>query len=363
MSPTGPIWRVGKEPKPLQPSKMDSEQQLEEMLVADMRILSPEWMYVGNQVQTGTGRIDILAVARDGTLVVVELKRHETSRDVVAQTLDYLSWAAEQTPESIEALYAERHKRPLADALAERFGPSTEGESLDGQQLAVIVASEPNSATERMVKYLSKMGVPINLNTFEVFRDETGLLLRPNWLINLTETELDSGGGKQPWNLQYYGSFGHGEDQRSWEDAVQYGFFSAGGGRWYSQTLDLLEPGSIMWVLAPSFGYVGVGRTTTKSMPFDEFTVVNSDGKDVLLKDQPLKGRYNEHSVASRGSVDADIGEYVVGIQWIHTVALSEAVKKPGLFGNQNSVCRPRSAKWLHTVNELMAAWKPDLGL
>ena len=74
MSSTGPIWRVGKEPKPLQASKMESEQQLEEMLVADMRILSPEWMCIGKQVQTGTGRIDILAVARDGTLVVVELK-------------------------------------------------------------------------------------------------------------------------------------------------------------------------------------------------------------------------------------------------------------------------------------------------
>ena len=361
MSPTGPIWRVGKEPKPLQASKMESEQQLEEMLVADMRILSPEWMYIGNQVQTGTGRIDILAVARDGTLVVVELKRHETSRDVVAQTLDYLSWAAEQTPESIEALYSDRHKKSLAAGLEARFGSTNEGEVLNGQHLAVIVASEPNSATERMVKYLSKMGVPINLNTFEVFRDDTGLLLRPNWLIDLAETELDSGGGKKPWNLQHYCSFGHGTNSRHWEDARKYGFFSAGGGRWYSQTLDMLEPGSVIWVMAPSYGYVGVGRTTTRKMPFDEFKVVTQTGDDGLLKEQPLMGTYTHDETVGSATADADVGEYLVGVQWIHTVDLEDAVRKPGLFGNQNSVCRPRSTKWVHTVNELMALWKPDL--
>lgn len=340
---------------------MDSEQQLEEMLVADMRILSPEWMYLGNQVQTGTGRIDILAVARDGTLVVVELKRHETSRDVVAQTLDYLSWAAEQTQESIETLYSERHNKSLSEGLKERFGSLNDDEPLNGQQLAVIVASEPNSATERMVKYLSKMGVPINLNTFEVFRDDSGLLLRPNWLIDLAETELDSGGGKKPWNLQHYCSFGHGVDSRDWEDARKYGFFSAGGGRWYSQTLNMLEPGSVIWVMAPSYGYVGVGRTTTRSMPFNEFKVVTTKGEDALLKDQPLFGTYTHSELADEATVDADVGEYVVGVQWIHTVGIEGAVRRPGLFGNQNSVCRPRSTKWLHTVNELMALWKPNL--
>lgn len=363
MSPTGPIWRVGKEPKPLQLSKMDSEQQLEEMLVADMRILSPEWMYLGNQVQTGTGRIDILAVARDGTLVVIELKRHETSRDVVAQTLDYLSWAAEQTPESIEALYSERHKMSLATGLEARFGAVNEGEPLNGQQLAVIVASEPNSATERMVKYLSKLGVPINLNTFEVFRDENGLLLRPNWLIDIVETEQDSVGVKKPWNGHYYCSFGHGEEGRHWEDARRYNFVSAGGGVWFSRTLGMLEAGAIIWVNAPGKGYVGVGRVTTPPMPFGEFKVLGLAGGDALLKDQPLAGRYTHDELVSNAPGDSDVGEYVVGVQWIHTVSLEEAVRKPGLFGNKNTVCRPRDIKWLHTVNELMAAWKPDLGV
>ncbi len=39
-----------------------------------------------------------------------------------------------------------------------------------------------------------------------------------------------------------YVSFGD-MSSRSWADALPYGFISAGGGSWYSQTLKLLSPG------------------------------------------------------------------------------------------------------------------------
>ena len=43
------------------------------------------------------------------------------------------------------------------------------------------------------------------------------------------------------WNQEYYVSFGSGT--RCWSDARKYGFISAGGGTWYSNTLKLLSPG------------------------------------------------------------------------------------------------------------------------
>jgi len=35
------------------------------------------------------GRIDLLAIAPDGALVIIEIKRGRTPREVVAQALDY----------------------------------------------------------------------------------------------------------------------------------------------------------------------------------------------------------------------------------------------------------------------------------
>ena len=74
------LWKVGANQTPVERSQMPSEKELEQMLVANLRILSPDWMLIGNQVSTGTGFIDVLAVARDGTVVVIELKKDKASR-------------------------------------------------------------------------------------------------------------------------------------------------------------------------------------------------------------------------------------------------------------------------------------------
>ncbi len=87
------IWKVGDKPAPLSASRLASEQQLEEMIVQDPTIVSGEWMLIGQQEITNHGgRIDLLAIAPDGSLVLVELKRDKTPREVVAQALDYASW-------------------------------------------------------------------------------------------------------------------------------------------------------------------------------------------------------------------------------------------------------------------------------
>ena len=45
--------------------------------------------------------------------------------------------------------------------------------------------------------------------------------------------------------------------------------------------------------------------------------------------------------------------EYFVRVDWIKTVPLNQAVKERGFFGNQNTVARPRTSKWVHTVERL----------
>ncbi len=64
-----------------------------------------------------------------------------------------------------------------------------------------------------------------------------------------------------------------------------------------------------------------------------------------------LKGTKYRREVAD----DPDRREWCVPKRWTATVPLDKAVKKIGLFGNQDTVCRPTTPKWRTTVNRLQA--------
>src|SRR4051794_5074826 len=109
------IWRMtDKGPKPLQSTRLDLEQRLEDMLVEDPRIIGTDLLVIGRQVATDHGGyIDILALDVDGRVHVLELKRDRTPRDVVAQTLDYGSWVKNLSLENIEQLHVDHDGRDL----------------------------------------------------------------------------------------------------------------------------------------------------------------------------------------------------------------------------------------------------------
>ena len=76
---------------------------------------------------------------------------------------------------------------------------------------------------------------------FQLFERGGQQLLSRAWLIDPSETQANvavttaSKGDKEPWNGEFYVSFGD-EHSRSRDDAVRYGYIS-GGGSWYSKTL------------------------------------------------------------------------------------------------------------------------------
>ena len=50
---------------------------------------------------------------------------------------------------------------------------------------------------------------------------------------------------------------------------------------------------------------------------------------------------------------DPDKSEYFVPVKWLETRSEQEAVNEIGFFGNQNTVCKPTTPKWRHTVDKL----------
>lgn len=351
------VWKIGPNPKALSISSLPSEKQLEDMIVAAPAMLDDQWMLVGRQVTTRFGGIiDLLALAPDGSVVLVELKRDRTPREVVAQALDYASYVATLKAEDVATIYSGfAPGKNLAAEFRARFSEDLDEESLNEGHQIVIVAAELDDSTERIVGYLSERGIPINVLFFQVFTDGDHQLLSRAWLIDTAQTQANvvataSAGVKEPWNGEYYVNFGHGHT-RAWAEAVQYGFVSAGGDSWYSNPLSRLSVGDRIWVKAPGYGFVGVGDVTAKSARANDFLLATPTGEKPAL--EVLK----EASYHREFADDPDKSEYFVRVHWLNTVPLDKAVYEVGLFGNQNTVAQPASPKWRHTVDRLKQAF------
>jgi hypothetical protein len=181
-------------------SKLDFEDRLERWLAADISILSADLMLIGKRVLTAYGKeIDLLCLDRDGNVVIVELKRDRTPREVTAQTLDYASWVKDlshpQVTEIANAFLGAAG--PLEDSFRKRFQCELP-EVLNESHRMIVVASEIDDSTERIIKYLSESyGVGINAATFHYFRglDEREILARV-FVVAPSESETNARTGR-----------------------------------------------------------------------------------------------------------------------------------------------------------------------
>lgn len=349
------IWTVNGQPSQLKECILPSEQLLEDMIVNAPQVLSREWMLIGRQESTGLGgRIDLLAIAPDASLVLIELKRDRTPRDVVAQALDYASWVEKLAAADIAAIYKRFNQgADLAADFNSYFGLPLDEDALNQSHQIIIVASGLDASTERIVAYLSERDIAINVLCFQVFQHGEQQLISRSWLLDPLETQVNasntrSDGPSEPWNGEFYCSFGH-SPTRSWLDAQALGFICAGGGTWYSNSLKMLAPGDRVWVNIPQQGYVGVGRVSGLATAAADFTV-QQNGLDVPVLQAATHGNYNAEQIH-----DPVLCEYFVAVEWLQTVPLEQAIKEVGLFGNQNTVCRPTTPKWRWTIERLKA--------
>ncbi|WP_199555098.1 endonuclease NucS domain-containing protein [Sandaracinobacteroides hominis] len=332
---------------------------MEDMIVAAPRILSDEWMLIGRQERTGLGGIvDLLGIAPDGALVLIELKRDRTPREVVAQSIDYACWVEELGADDIAAIYGRfAPTRDLAADFQARFGQPLDEDTINDSHQIVIVATQLDDSSERIVSYLNKRNIAINVLCFQVFELDGQKLLSRSWLLDPVQTQVQAATAptrgpreREPWIGEFYACFGHSE-ARDWDEARKFGFICAGGGSWYSNTLNLLNAGDRVWVKAPGYGFVGVGEVTGPREPITDFRVATAQGEHSAL--EVLHGG-NYH----REFIDDPVRmEYFVPVRWIHSVPLDQAVNEIGLFGNQNTVCKPTTPKWRTTVERLKERW------
>ena len=172
---------------------LDLENRLERWIERDVSLLSPDLLVFGRQVQTDHGGvIDLLCLDPEGNVVIVELKRGRTPREVTAQVLDYAAWAQDLSSDRILQIASEQlgGAKAFEQAFHTAFGVELP-EVLNESHRMLVVASQLDPATERIIEYLSDVhGVEINAATFQFFKGRDGReVLSRVFLIEPEEVE------------------------------------------------------------------------------------------------------------------------------------------------------------------------------
>lgn len=228
-------------------------------------------------------------------------------------------------------------QNPYISLVPYKWGIMVAPRSNRSRYLAYIGSRRKGLRLDFGVEELTEFFPTVNtepLETFEpkiVTRDMETVTL---WAQSLDEVTLAAGADlddtSSSWNgKDWYVAFGDSSSGRNWSDAVRFGFVSAGGGKWYSQTLQNLPIGADIYVYIPQTGYVGHGVTKSLAVPFEE---------SKLNQISDLVGRYSH---------DNGEPEYFVEVDWIKTVSKENAIWQKGLFANQNSACHLSHSKTL----------------
>jgi RecB family endonuclease NucS len=112
------LWKIDdKKLLEVEKSKLNLEERLEDWIEDNVSIISSNLLVIGRQVKTRYGGlIDVLCIDEKGDIVIVELKRDKTPREITAQVLDYASWVKNLTAEQVQEIARDYLKDELDEA-------------------------------------------------------------------------------------------------------------------------------------------------------------------------------------------------------------------------------------------------------
>jgi endonuclease NucS-like protein len=144
------LWLVGEQDQlaEIEGSQLDLESRLEKWVERDISILDPALLVIGRQIQTPGGPMDILCIDAEGDLVIVELKRDRTPREVTAQALDYASWVESRSHDEVTAVADAYLDADLESEFRAKFDAELP-ETVNADHRVLVVGSHIDSAGSR----------------------------------------------------------------------------------------------------------------------------------------------------------------------------------------------------------------------
>ena len=171
-------------------TKLELEKHLENWLEnsPEQTLAQEDFLWIGRQTsatdEDGTIFSDLFGVDSKGNLVILELKKGRTPRDIIAQILDYAAWADNLSDSQIrdiaEAYFKNREgfqEKTFDDAFREAFDiPETDElpQLNDGELRLFIVAEEIPSRVARVCRFLrSSHGINVSCVDISIFQTES----------------------------------------------------------------------------------------------------------------------------------------------------------------------------------------------
>ena len=129
---------------------------------------------------------------------------------------------------------------------------------------------------------------------------------------------------KAPFKNEKGQEFTVGYADRSWADALKYGFLSANIGSGSGESIYRVQVGDTVYCYIAGAGFVGIGECTSTAVPMKDFKVM-VDGLSTPVSDAPWE------SEESKRNLDPD-REVFIGIAWRKSVSdLAEAFWEKGM--------------------------------
>jgi hypothetical protein len=158
------------------------------------------------------------------------------------------------SPKELDAIARDYHEGRSLDVVFAEFYDDPVPDNLNSNHRLLIVASELDDSTERIIQYLvDEYEANINAIFFTFFESQGDEFLGRAWLIDPDIVQEKSEARTQaPWSGFWFVNLGEGDGRhRRWEDNREYGFISAGQVDWYARGIKRLSKGDqclLTWV-------------------------------------------------------------------------------------------------------------------
>ena len=122
---------------------LEERTDIQEWVVANPEILGDDLLIIAKEFSDfdlTKERLDLLAIDRDGKLVIIELKRDDSGKDVHGQAIKYASYLRDAKPEKIIRIFADYERFSEAEAKILEHIETDSLDNLNGDQ-RIILAS------------------------------------------------------------------------------------------------------------------------------------------------------------------------------------------------------------------------------
>ncbi|HBG70507.1 MAG: hypothetical protein A2W93_03570 [Bacteroidetes bacterium GWF2_43_63] len=173
--------------------KLKERYDIQEWVEKNPEIIEDGLIIIGKEVPLPSEiRIDLLAIDKKSNLVIIELKRDDSGRNMDWQAIKYASYVSNLSNSDIFRQYAEylRTTEDEAETLIEKHIEAENFEDLNNNQRIILVSKDFHSDVVSAVLWLRDNGIEVSCVRFTPYIDEKGdLFIAPTKMIPLPEAE------------------------------------------------------------------------------------------------------------------------------------------------------------------------------